>query len=155
MRSVHVPGSPSEVSDTTESQRSVTTVRLHGSHDDDGYELMEPIILPSLSTQEAVISLVAADPARGTVTVHQNGTQEYWQFPLDRVTSLSHTHFEFLFSEGLHRYSSVKKIAAVCAIVSAAFLAVLAGVQATDATKKASAPMQTPDIRAEPKPDLR
>lgn len=112
-------------------------------------------MLPSLSTHETVISMVAADPARGMVTVHQNGTQDYWQFPLDRVASLSQTHYKFLLPEGLHRYSSVKKVAAVCAIVSAAFLAVLAGVQATDATKKASAPMQTPDIRAEPKPDLR
>lgn len=152
---MHVPGSPSEASDTIESQHSVTTVRLHGTRDDDGYELIEPIILPSLSTHEAAISLVAADPVRGTVTVHQNGTEEYWQFPLDRVTSLSHTHFEFLFPEGLHRYSSVKKVAALCAIVSAAFLAVLAGVQATDTTKKESAPMQTPDAYAKPNPDLR
>lgn len=148
---MNAPGSPSEVFDTVESERPVTSVRLQGRHEDDGYELVEPLVLSELSTDEAMFAMIAADPENGMVTLHRSGTEEYWQFPLDRVASMSHTEFEFLLPERLKERSSVKKIAALCAIISAALLAVLAGVHAsTDVTPQPPAAIKIPGGDAEP-----
>lgn len=150
---MHTPGSSSEVSDTVESVRPVTSVKLKGRHEDDGYELAEPLVLSALSTHEAMFAMIAADPEQGTVTVHRSGTEEYWQFPLDRVASMSRTEFEFLLPESLKQHSSAKKIAALSAIVSAILLAVLAGVHAsTDLEKPSSSARQASDSDKEPAP---
>lgn len=151
---MNTPGSSSEISDTVESVRPVvTSVKLKGCHEDDGYELAEPLVLSALSTDEAIFAMIAADPEHGTVTLHRGGTEEYWQFPLDRVASMSRTEFEFLLPEQLKQRSSVKKIAALCAIVSATLLAVLAGVHAsTDLTKPSSSARQASDHNQEPAP---
>jgi len=110
---------------------------LKGRHDDDGYELLEPLVLSALSTHEAIFVMVAADPDQGTVTVQRSGTDEYWIFPMDRVASMSQTDFEFLMPERLNERQSKKRVAAICVAVSAVLLAAFAGVHAsTDLAKK-------------------
>ncbi len=101
---MHTPGSSSEVSDTVESVRPVTSVKLKGRHEDDGYELAEPLVLSALSTEQAAFALVAADPDEGTVTVQRIHTEEFWILPMDRVASMSQTEFEFLLPETLRQH---------------------------------------------------
>lgn len=141
-----LPDSSSEASEPDLPAHLATSVFLKGRHEDDGYELEEPLVLSALSNDQVQFAIVAADPDQGTVTVNRSGTDEYWIFPTDHVSSLARMNFDFVKPERSSASASKKKVAALCAAVSVALLALLAAVHASGELRSAEA--QTNNVPA-------
>ncbi len=77
-------------------QRSRCELLLKPLHEMDGYELEQYVPVPELTNDTSQIFIVAANPAKRSVTLWCKGTNDYWfGIPLDRLSRITRTEYDF------------------------------------------------------------